>query len=445
MKMRKRTLLLLVSACVALAGCGMFGGGKSKELSAEEKKSRYNLSVLDEKLVPDPKLAAVTVALPAATPSTDWSQAGLTPAKLPGHVDAAPEFKIDWRADIGGGSTRERRLVAAPVVKDKRLYVIDANQRVSAFEADNGRKIWSVELKSANKKDKYAVGGGLAIAGDKLIVPSGFGYVVALSIADGKEIWRRHTDSPVSGSPAIGGNRAFVTSTNNEIYALDLDTGEVLWTDQAIAESARVLSSPSPAVTADIIVAPYSSGELIAYLPANGRRLWQDTLTTIGRFTPLSAINDIAGRPSVQDGVVYAASHSGILTAIDARSGTRLWNILFGSRLGPVIAGDYIFIVGTGGQVACLNKVDGGVVWVRNLPEFQNESKKQKRIVWSGPLLASNRVIVASSQGEVLALSPQTGETVSELKIGSPIYIEPIAADGRVYVLTDKGQLVAIR
>jgi outer membrane protein assembly factor BamB len=444
MTLRKRTLLLLVSACVALAGCSMFGG-KKKELSEEEKKSRYNLSVMDEKLVPDPKFAETTVSLPAPVPAADWSQSGVTSAKLPGHVDAAPAFKVDWRADIGGGSTRVKRLVAAPVVKDKRIYVIDANQRVSALDADTGRKIWSEQLKAINKKDDYAVGGGLAVAGDKLIVPSGFGYVAALSLADGKEIWRRHTDSPMSGSPAILGDRGYVTSTNNEIYALDLNNGEVLWTDQAIAESARVLSSPSPAATNEILVAPYSSGELIAYLPANGRRLWQDTLTTIGRFTPLSAINDIAGRPSIQDGIVYAASYSGILTAIDTRSGTRLWNILFGSRQGPVIGGDYLFIVGTGGQVACLSKLDGAVVWVRNLPEFQKEKKKQKRIVWNGPVLASNRVIVTSSTGEVLALSAQTGETVSELKIGSPIYIEPIAADGRVFVLTDKGQLVAIR
>ena len=216
-------------------------------------------------------------------------------------------------------------------------------------------------------------------------------------------------------------------------------------TDQAIAESARILSAPSPAVSDELLVAPYSSGELIAYVPANGRRLWTDTLTTVGRFTPLSAINDIAGRPVIQDNVVYAASHSGVLTAIDARSGQRIWNMLFGSRLGPVIIGEYLFIVSTAGQVACINKVDGGVIWVRNLAEFQNEKKKQNRIVWTGPLVASDRLVLGSSEGMLVALSPQTGETLTELKVGAPLYIEPIAADGKIFVLTDKGQLVAIR
>lgn len=212
-----------------------------------------------------------------------------------------------------------------------------------------------------------------------------------------------------------------------------------------LPKSARVLSSPSPAVTADILTVPYSSGELIAYVPANGRRLWSDTLTTIGRYTPLSAINDIAGRPTIQDGVVYAASHSGVLTAIDARSGARIWDSIFGSRQGPVIAGNFLFIVGTGGKVACFNKIDGKIVWVRDLPEFKDEKQKKNRIVWTGPLIASSRLIVASSQGDVIALSPQNGETVGELKVGGAVYIEPIAASGRIFVLTDKGSLVAIR
>ncbi len=251
--------------------------------------------------------------------------------------------------------------------------------------------------------------------------------------------------TPISGSPAILGDRAFVTSTNNELYVLSIATGEIIWTDQAISESARILSSPSPAVSDDILVAPYSSGELIAYVPANGRRLWQDTLTTINRFTPLSAINDIAGRPSIQEGVVYAASHSGILTAIDARSGTRIWNKLFGSRLGPVIAGQYLFIVGTDGQVACMNKIDGRVVWVRKLAGYKNEEKKQDAIVWTGPLVASDRLILASSEGEVLALSLQTGETIADLDLNQPVYIEPIAAGGLIYFLTDEGTLIAVR
>lgn len=437
----KRSLFLAVPLAVVLSACG----SGPVVLSEEEKAARITINPFEDALTPDPELAASAIALPPAQPSGDWAQSGLNPAKVPGHLEAAPEFREAWRTNIGEGSGEIKRIVAAPVVKDGRIYVIDAAQKVSALDAASGRRVWERQLKAANPHwDEFSVGGGLAVAGDKLIVASGFAYVTALRLNDGGEIWKRRVESPMSSSPAIMGNRAFLTSTNNDFFAIDTDNGEIIWNDQALAETARVLSSPSPAVNQDILAVGYSSGELIAYLPANGRRLWSDTLTSTGRYTPLSAINDIAGKPSIQDGVVYAASHSGVLTAIDARSGARIWSKSFGSRQGPVIGGEYLFVVGTGGKVACFNKIDGKLAWTRDLPEFK-DGNRENRIVWTGPVLASGRLVVVSSDGDIVALSPQDGKTVSEIKVGQSIFIEPIAAAGKIFVLTDQANLIAIR
>ena len=436
-----RNLILALPLAGVLAACG----NAPVILSEEEKAARIIINPFQEDMTPDPALAAAVITLPAGQANADWTQSGLNSAKVPGVLAAAPAFREDWRAGVGEGTSEQKRIVAAPVVKDGRIYVIDAAQKVTAFDVANGRRVWEVRLKAANPHwDEFSVGGGLAIVGDKLIVASGFGYVTALKLSDGGEIWRRATESPMSSAPAILGARAYLTSTNNDFYALDTDTGEVLWNDQAIAESARVLSSPSPAVTQDILVVGYSSGELIAYLPANGRRLWADTLTSTGRYTPLSVINDIAGKPTIQDGIVYAASHSGILTAIDARTGARIWNRTFGSRQGPVIGGDYLFVVGVNGKVACLNKIDGKIAWTRDLPEFK-DGNRENRIVWTGPLLSDGRLVIVSSEGDVVALSPQNGETLSDMKVGQGIYIEPIAAAGKIFVLTDSGTLIAIK
>lgn len=436
-----RSLLLALPMAAILAACG----NAPVVLSEEEKAARVTVNPFSENLTPDPALASATIALPAAQPSTDWPQAGVNSSKHPANYTAGQQFKVDWRVGVGEGSGELKRIVAAPVARDGRIYTIDANQRVTAIDIASGKRVWENKLKAANPKwDEYTVGAGLAITGDKLIVASGFAYVAALNLADGKEIWHRRVDSPLSSSPAVLGNRAYLTSTNNDFYAIDTDNGEIIWNDQALSETARVLSSPSPAVTQDILAVGYSSGELIAYLPANGRRLWTDTLTSTGRYTPLSVINDIAGKPTIQDGVVYVASHSGILAAIDSRSGARLWSRVFGSRQGPVIGGDFLFVVGTNSKVAAFNRIDGKVAWVRDLPEFK-DNNQENRIVWTGPLMADGRLIITSSYGDVLALSPQNGETVSELKIGQPILIEPIAAGGKIFLLTDQAQLIAIK
>ena len=58
--------------------------------------------------------------------------------------------------------------------------------------------------------------------------------------------------------------------------------------------------------------------------------------------------------------------------------------------------------------------------------------------------MASDRVIVVSSKGELKAFGVQDGKQTGSLKLKDTVYIEPIAAQGRLYVLTDDAKLIAI-
>ena len=129
LRMLRAASTALVSALL-LAGCGLFGGSRD-EVSEEERAERISLSVLDQKLTADPALAETEVVLPPPV-STDWPQKGGAPGLAIGHVEAAPEFRVDWRASIGEGSSRHKRIVAAPVAAGGRIFTIDAAQDVSA-------------------------------------------------------------------------------------------------------------------------------------------------------------------------------------------------------------------------------------------------------------------------------------------------------------------------
>ncbi|MAA82968.1 MAG: hypothetical protein CME97_11680 [Hyphomonas sp.] len=258
-------------------------------------------------------------------------------------------------------------------------------------------------------------------------------------------MWKRELGVPMTGAPTVKDGTIFVASNNNEVFALDLETGETDWSDQAIAESARVLGSPSPAAIEDFVIAPYSSGEIIAYLANNGRRLWTDAISQAGRFTPISEINDIGSRPVLAGGLVFASSQSGITVAIDGRSGNRVWARPIGSTQAPALSGKFLFVIGTNATLAALDAGSGDAYWVTELPQYKNEKKKKKRISYSGPLLASGRILIVSSYGELLAFDPQTGEQTASLDIKDTTYIEPIAVQGKVFLLTDEAKLVAIQ
>ena len=206
-----------------------------------------------------------------------------------------------------------------------------------------------------------------------------------------------------------------------------------------------MLGSSSAAAVEDFVIAPYSSGEIIAYLASNGRRLWTDAISQAGRFTPISEINDIGSRPVLSGGLVFASSQSGVTVAIDGRSGTRVWSIATGSTQAPALAGPYMFILGVDDTLSAVNPANGEAYWVTTLRKFKKEKKKKGRISYSGPIIASGRVVIVSSTGELLAFSPQTGQQTGSVKLGSTTYLEPIAVQDKLLILTDEAKLIAIQ
>ena len=440
--------ILLAGAAIALLGltaCSTLSNRKAKEAEEAEKAGRITMVLSEDAIEPSADLADQTIELPPAQHIESWMQAGANAEKVVGHVDAAPTLTIAWRTSVGKGSDKKSAVSTPPVASATTVYTLDADQQITATDLASGRTLWRHKLKGLSKRDKTGLGGGLAIDGDTLIVASGYGYVTALDAANGSEKWKNALGSPMTGAPTIRDGRVFVASNNNELFALNLESGETEWSDQAISESARVLGSPSAAAVEEFVIAPYSSGEIIAYLASNGRRLWTDAISSAGRFTPISEINDIGSRPVLAGGLVFASSQSGVTIAIDGRSGQRIWTKPIGSTQAPAVTGLQMFVIGTDGKLACLNSSTGEAYWVVQLQQFEKEKKKKKRIAYSGPIVASGRVIIVSSTGELLAFSPQTGEQVASLKLGGRVYLEPIAVQDKLLVLNDEAKLIAIK
>ena len=407
---------------------------------------------LSDKLEPSAALQGVDFYIPEPQATTAWPLPGGTPAQAWEHVAAAPAFKIAWRRDIGEGTGRKTNVTAPPVGLDGRIFTMDGEARVVASDTTNGARVWEADLSPDKGRDREAFGGGLAVAEGKLIVSSGFRFVAALDPATGKVLWKTATESPIHAAPTIAGNRAFVVDVDNEVMALDLNTGEIQWSFQAIVEPARILRASSPAVEGDAIVTPFSSGELVALRASNGNPLWSETLSRTSRTSALSEIRDIAGRPVVSRGVVYAVSHSGLMSAIDVRTGQPKWQLPVSGVNAPLPVGDVVYVVSKAGELTVINRETGQIYWTRDLNEgrirqeggFFGFFDRTVRPVWSGPLLASNRLVLTNSDGELVAFDPKTGLQTATVRVG-PAFIAPAAYNGALYVLTDQGQLVSIR
>src|SRR5579862_3571363 len=317
------------------AGCGLF---KDKKVPLPGE--RLPVLGVGADLAPDPKLAGVAVTLPPPALNPDWPEPGGNPSHAMGHPALPGKLARAWSSGVGDGSSRYTRILSQPVVAGGRVYAMDGGVQVSAFDAATGNRLWRVDLKPEKMRGN-AFGGGPCFWKDRLYVATGFAEMLALDPASGKVIWRKPVSAPVHAPPTVADGRIFAVTVENTLDVLSTDDGHRLWSHNGITESAGLLGGASPAVEGDVVIAAYSSGELFALSVGNGRPVWSDNLAASRSVNAIAGLADIRGRPVIDRGRVFAASHSGRMAAIDLRTGDRVWEQEIGSSHSPWVVGDY--------------------------------------------------------------------------------------------------------
>jgi outer membrane protein assembly factor BamB len=435
-----RSLLAATLIAVALSGCSWFDKKKTPLVG-----ERIPVFVDRKELEPDKDTAGVNVTLPAPVVNDSWPQSGGFANHAMQHLEIGGSPQVLWTADVGSGTSSSRILTAPPVVAEGKVFAKDAGSTVSAFDANSGQRLWSVTLKPEKARDTDEFGGGVAYYGGRLFVTTGFANVFCLDPNDGKEIWNSSVSAPIRGAPLVFDDRVFSVSIDNKLFAMAAVDGSDLWNYSGLQEVAGYVGGNSPAGAADVIVAPFSSGELVELRAENGRTVWNESLVGPRRESrAFGNLADIRGRPVIDRGLVIAMGSGGTVTAIDLRSGQRVWERNVGGSQTPWVAGRFVFVVTSSADVAALERDSGKVKWVTPLTQFSDE-KRRDPIQWAGPVLVSDRLLVGGSTGELLAISPYTGEVTGKLDLREPMRLAPVVANRTVYILADSGRLIALR
>jgi outer membrane protein assembly factor BamB len=472
---------LVLGLAASLASCASarrilpFGLGREEAPQATASEGqRISILAFEQQLAPAAGLAGRDFFLPGPVAANAWPLPGGTIENSIEHVIAAPEFTVAWRRRIGAGSAKTRQVMSPVVADGGRVFVMDGESTVTAVDAVSGEVVWKVDVKPDGREASSGTsvmglpvpfvstgggslsggfGGGVAVGGGKVFVASGYRTMSALDAATGAVLWSQPVDVPLHSAPTVAGSRVYAVDVDNQIIAFNTTTGLQDWSYRGIAEPARVLRASSPAVSGETVIAPFSSGEVTALRASNGQPVWNQVLSRTSRTSALSEIRDIAGRPVISRGFVYAVSHSGVLQSMDIRTGQPKWSLPVAGVNAPLPAGDVVYVVSKSGELTVINRDSGAIYWTRDLNEglvrqeggFMGFFDRTVRPEWSGPILASNRLVLVNSDGNAVAFDPKTGVETATLRIGAPIYIAPAAYNGALYVLTDDGELVSIR
>lgn len=441
--MKHSARILIIASTLALAGCAVLGGdGKKKETPTIG--NRVDILGTEADTKADPNLAGLSVVLPPSATNANWAQPGGNAAKAPGHLTLADAPARAWSAQVAGASDRVR-LAATPVVHSGKLYVIDTEARVSAFDASNGARLWSAMLDVDKDGKPSRFGGGVSTDGTLVYATNGVGDVAAMKAENGEIVWKKRPAGPLRGAPTVSTGNVYVMTQDNQIYALRAADGEAQWNEAGPVGASGIFGVAAPAAAQGTVIAGYSTGELAAYRYENGRSLWSDTLSRTAMSTTVSTLTDIDADPVIDRGRVFALGQGGRMASYELVSGQRIWEINIAGIATPVVAGEWVFVLTSDAKLLCVQRASGKIRWLSQLPRYRDEEDKQGVITWRGPVLVNNRLIAVNSEGELWTISTGEGSASLMTELKKPISVAPIIANDMLYILDDSGRISAFR
>lgn len=261
-----------------------------------------------------------------------------------------------------------------------------------------------------------------AAHGEDLCVVSQSGRLAVLEVSSGavRKRMEFHRPFPLLAEPLILSGWAVFGSDDGRVRCLDLKTGEVVW--EAITEGAV---RARPTLAKDRLFIGSDDGYLYCLEASTGIQLWRvDCGGELGAQAAVSGTTVVVG--TVDNGII----------GIDSTSGRRLWRLpTEAPALGPAVAyaPDKV-AVGSDEGGAYLIEVSSGLV----LPKLQLSG-----LVRSRPVGSEGHLVVADSQGQVIALGPDQQPLWSR-QVKGPITCGLVGTRRAVYLSTT-AEVLALR
>lgn len=426
-------------ALFATAACALLVACSSKQEPVEG--LRESVLPASVTLSVDAAVADTPVRLAEPIEMRDWPQLGGYADHAPMHMALSDRVVLTWRTKVGFRGEYDRQL-NAPVVEGGRVYASTGRGGVAAVSLEDGKKLWSVDLKSDVRK-RIPFAGGLAAVAGTVYVTTGTGEIFALDGRTGKEIWKTNVGAPVRSAPTVEGGQVYIVSHDNRLSVLSAVDGSLSWSHTGIEETVGLMAGSSPAVAQGIVMVAYSSGELYALRTHDGAYIWHEALSSRNALDPFASLANIVASPVIVGDVVYVASNGGQLATFELKTGRRLWLRDIASQTMPWVSGDHAFVLSESGQMVAVNRERGQVRWVHDLSDVRD--RKGNEVFWRGPIVAGDRLVAISSHGYIASISPYTGNRLSLIKVADSISVSPIVASETLIFLTDKGELIAFR
>jgi outer membrane protein assembly factor BamB len=346
--------------------------------------------------------------------------------------------KVLWKKSIGIG-------FSTTAVADGRAYNMGNGDKktdtVYCFDAQTGQELWKYSYPCPLLPNSYE-GGTLStptVDGGKVYTLSKVGDLFCFDAAGGKILWQKQLNKQMgfelptwhfSSSAFIAGDM-LILNMGSAGLALNKNTGDVIWQN---GKGKCGYATPVPfELDGQPCLAIMSEVTLFAVRQADGQQLWQYPWKTMYEINAADPVP--VGRQML---ITSGYKHGCALLEVSATEAKKLWeNKVMSMQINcPIVRDGYAY--GFDENIfKCLKLADGSQQW-------------QDKGLGKGSLMASadGRLIVMSEKGELVIAraNPQEFDVVARAQIlpKSKCWTSPVLANGRIYARNAAGDFVCV-
>jgi outer membrane protein assembly factor BamB len=334
-----------------------------------------------------------------------------------------------WKVELGrsGGEFFQ------PIAVDGAIYAATRDGNITKVDAHQGRIIWQ-------KKLSTPLSTGVGSDGQYTVAGSRNGILYTLD-EKGELLWKADIQEKIQGElltpPLVGYGHVLVRAIDGRIHAFDAQTGAPRWIFQRTAlplilHTRFGMRWAGPTA----LIAGFPGGTLAAISLQTGQAYWETPVAWPQGFTEVERINDVVGTPSLVGRLTCAVTFQGRLACFDAQNGEMIWEKPFSSAVGLDQSAVHLIVVDDQDEIALYDAAQGQLRW-------KNTQLHNQHL--TAPLIAAERVFVASREGKLYGLSLAEGNIITSLSISRrAISAQPIWAGDKVIIQTQGGELYGL-
>lgn len=332
-----------------------------------------------------------------------------------------------WSAKVGDG-TEFLRIALSPAGDGNRVYAASYDGKVTAYDAQDGDRIWRTEVDAVLSAGP-GVGGGL------VIVAGYDGDLIALSAEDGAERWRVNIGGESLARPLITGNTVVVYTIDGRLRVYSAFNGSERWSLEQSLPALTLRGSATPIVVGSTIIAGFDNGRLLGISLDDGTEQWEAILTPGSGRSDLDRLADIDGAIAAVGQDVYATGYNGRVASLAVESGQVLWAREISGLSGLTADWNNVYMVGEEGELVAMLRRNGDDVW-RQGALIRREP--------TSPVVFGTSVVVGDFEGYVHFFNNFDGRPVARVRVGNGMISDaPVVIGSRLYVQSESGTLSA--